>query len=242
MQRRNPRICASDRARLLLNTPETANRFVWFNDRLSPILHLPLHKLERFRGATEPMEELMSLGFEVGFKEIIFSNRKAVNEIMKTNLVEAAAIVLNITNDEVRSSGTGPMAVLSIVLEQWVHNSEAEVIKKIFPMPPNDKDDIELEDDPSEDNPLALVEKMASGYHWPLEKSLELTLPQIYLMGNSSAWSWHKSEIKSEDGDSPRKARHTMKVPKEVDGKSFKSFKEMTSTQYKQYLQDVGLA
>ncbi len=243
MESRKPRISAKDRARLLLNTPDTANRFVWFCGRLIPILHLPLGKLERFRGATEEMEQILFSGFREGFSVTLQANKKRVNELLKTDLVLAAAIALDTSPTEIKSAGYGPMEILTMVLEQWVHNSEAEVIKQIFPMPPDDKQDIEVPEDPSEDNPLSLVERMASGYHWDLDKAIKLTLPQVYLMGSSGAWSWHKSELKSkQDDNDPHPARrNAVKLEKQVGDKKFKSFKEMTSTEYREYLQTVGI-
>lgn len=241
MEIRKPRISAKDRARLLLNTPETANRFVWFDGSKVPILHLPLGKLEMFRGATEEIEQLLHCGFSEGFNATLMGNKKLVNHLIKTDLVSAASIVLNTPVTVIKKSGYGPMVILAIVLEQWVHNSEAEVIKKIFPMPPDDKQDIDIPDDPSEDNPLSLIERMASGYHWDIDKAITLTLPQIYLMGSSGAWSWHKSTLKSESGDEVHPARRSsIKLDKRVGDKKFKSFKEMTSKEYRQYMAEVG--
>lgn len=243
MESRKPRISAKDRARLLLNTPETANRFVWYRGKLWPILHLPIGRLERFRGATEEIEKFLQAGFANGFEETLAANKKFANEQMKTDLVSAAAIALNVTEEDVKTSGHGPMEVLTIVLEQWVHNSEAEVIKKIIPMPPDDKDQLDVPDDPSEDNPLSLIERMASGYHWDVEKSIQLTLPQVYLMGSSGAWSWYRSELKSKnnDNDVPAPRRHAVKLDKRVGDKTFKRFKDMTAAEYREYLNTVGI-
>jgi len=226
-----PTLSPNDRARLMLNLPNLANRFVEFNGVSYPILHLGIGDLEQFRAACTPLEELY-LEFvksELPFTAFLEVYNDEIVEILIKAVPRTASIVLGLPEAAVIASGS-PLSAFSAVLAQWLHNQEIGALQALFPPPPDDEPEKELAGDPSAMNPLSVVQKMASAYHWPEDAILKMTLPKIYLMGNDSAWSY--ATIKS---DSTR----TKKKPIIAGGKKQKNFDNMTAGDYKQYLNNV---
>lgn len=219
-------LSVKDRARLLLNSAELANRSVEFGNKTYPILHLSVGRLEKFRAAIEPIERLyMDLaGIDLPFINAIQLEHDRCVEVFKTAIPLAASIVLNIPEDEVRAK-CNPIKTFEIVLAQWIHNLEISHLQDVFPHPDDDEYD---SSDPNEGNPLSIIEKLASAYHWTYEEALSRTIPQIYLMGVSSAWSYEKIK----NGDSK-------KAPIQVEGKRFNNFKDMSAGEYNEYLKSV---
>lgn len=236
-------VSARDRARLLTNAPRYANRFVWVGGRRHAILHLSLVDLECFRAAVERMAALVAEGAEVGFSLALLAQPELVRDVLKRDAVEAAAIALRLSPDEVRELGAHPLELVAVAVAQIAHNLEVDRIREIFPLPPDDEAEVDVPDDPSDANPFAVVEKLASGYHWTLDECLRKTLPQVYLLANASAWTWHRSEIRSESkadsGDAPSRSAAS-RIPKQAGGKTFKRLKDMNAAEYREYLATVA--
>lgn len=238
-----PRLDQAARARLLLNTEEVADTFVELAGHRYAILHLPVGKLEQFRAATSNLESLLIDASADGasFEDVLYDDVDRLFRLALEDIPRAAALALRMTTEEVRSLGVGPLDLIDVVLTQWLHNAEADKIAARFGPPPPDEDDeleIDCPDDPTEENPFAIVERMATGYQWTLEQTLALTLPQIYLIGNAGSWSWHRSELKSKlksgDEDGPRPRVRPVK-----DGKPVKRIKDMTADEYKIYIANM---
>jgi hypothetical protein len=198
-------------------------------DRRFPILHLSIQNFERFKGAVERLEDLMIEATEVGWNRALFSKPELVYEIMTEDIPRAAAIALAISVDEAKALGGHPSELLAAVLGQWIHNLEIEHIRKIFPMPPKKEDEEDLEDDPSDDNPMAILEKLASGFHWSFDEAKRITMPQMYLLSNSSAWSWHRHDTKDPDD--------TEAAPRRK--KTNKPIHKMTAREYKNHVREL---
>lgn len=167
---------------------------------------------------------------DIGWKRALFDSPELVYAIMTEDIPRAAAIVLDMAEDDVKSLGAHPSDLLTAVISQWLHNLEIESLRRIFPMPPKKDDDEEMEGDPSDDNPLAIVEKLASGFHWSFDDAKKITMPQMYLLSNSSAWTWHRHESKnpSDEGDPSTKRK-----------KTDKPIHKMTAREYKNHVREI---
>lgn len=234
------RLSAADSARLLLNTPRVANRWVWVAGRRYPILHLSIADLAEFRAHSVSFENFLAAAErEGGFAKVIHAHTREVRLLLDENVVWAAALALGLPETHVRQMGAHPLELLIAIGEQWIHNLETDYVRRLFPMPEDDDDDDDdadeaLDGDPSAENPLAIVERMASGFHWPPRETLSLTMPQVYLLSNSSAWSYARTRRRADrDPDAPDKPK---KQKLEVAGKRFKRIRDMTREEYQAYL------
>ena len=215
-------ITPTDRARLMLNLPDLANRFVEFAGVKYPILHLSIGDLEQFRAACAPIEAMylkfsqseMSL---LNFMEIYTVD---LEKIFIENVPIAAGIALRLPTTKIVASNH-PLEAFTAILTQWVHNLEIGALQKAFPAPESDDKE---KDDQDHQNPLSTVQKLMSAYHCSFEDAISRTTPQIYLMGVDAAWSYEN--IKTEG-----KKKHTTKAPPVKDGKRWK-----TAEEYRQYL------
>lgn len=238
------RLTPSDKARIMANDVESANRFVWVGDRMLPILHLSIVDLERFKAAVLPLERLVEEGLDRGFSNIL-QNHKDIDGLKRSVLL-SASIALRMSVDEIRLCGEHPLSLIGIVLQQWAHNFEIEEIRKRFPAPPPDKDDKEAREphpaDPTEDNPLSVVERFSSSFHWSYNDILKLTMPQVMLISSSSSWSWYQSRqrVDKESDGSNAVSSKPVELPKMVDGKKFDKLKDMTADQYRRYYERMS--
>jgi hypothetical protein len=226
----------ADKARLMLNTPELANRWVEFQGKSVAILHLGIGDLERFRAATAPIEALY-LKFaqsERSLVEFMLLHEREFVEMFTKDVPKAAAVVLGTIEGAVIASCC-PLGAFSLVLGQWLHNQEIGALQALFPPPPDDDEDRELEGDPSANNPLAIVQKLASAYHWEKDAIMKTTVPQVYLMGNDAAWSYARIKTDSPSGSAPRRK------PIIVDGKKRLGFDGMSAAEYQKYLAGTAL-
>jgi hypothetical protein len=223
--RDSKRISARDRARLTSNLPEDANRFAWVGDRRFPILHLSIQDFERFQGAVERLQQTMLDAVDIGWKHALFDDPDLVLDVMLDDIPRAASIALHMSIDDVKCLGGHPADLLAVVIQQWIHNLEMESLRKIFPMPPKKEEEEDLEGDPTDENPLAIIEKLSSGFHWSFEEAKRITMPQMYLLSNSSAWTWHRHDVKNpEDStDGPVKKKKTDKPIREMTAKEYKN-------------------
>lgn len=231
-----PTLSPDDRARLMLNLPTLANRWVDFAGIRYPIMHLGVGDLEQFRAAIAPIETLyMELEkADLPFIPFIRAYREEIHNLLVDRVPKAAAIVLGLTEDTVITSCC-PLGAFSAVIAQWLHNQEIGALQGLFPSPDGEQE-VELEGDPSASNPLSIVQKMASAYHWPEADILKMTVPKIYLMGNDAAWSYAK--IKAEK---PEQGKTLKKAPIIINGKKRENFKGMTPDEYRDYLAGIGM-
>lgn len=234
-----PRISHRDRARLLENSARTANRWVWVNGVLEPVLHLSVIDLEWFRALVAPIEELYSEAQEHGFIETMTLHSDKAVSLCQNEVVEAAAVALHRDADDLRRSGASLMELLNVLIAQWLHNFEIAKIQELFTAPPDDKPDVSIPADPTADNPLAPISQIATGFHWSFAECAKLTVPQIYLLSNASGWSWHRSEVQS-DPEKAKAAGARVTAPKHPAEKERKPFNKMSPDEYRQHLKTVG--
>jgi hypothetical protein len=171
----------------------------------------------------------------LGWGQVLVSKPDLLREIMKVDIPRSAAVALDVSVEEIKSLGAHPADLLSVTISQWVHNLEIEDIRRCMPMPPADEETTEVEGDPTEDNPLALVEKLASGFHWSFDEACRITMPQMYLLSNSSAWTWHKHDKKRDAED----RGSTNDRPSERK-KLSKPIHKMTSKEYREHVREIA--
>jgi hypothetical protein len=236
MSEEQNQLSPADKARLMLNLPSIANRFVEFDGKRFPVVHLGIGDLEQFRAAVAPIETLylQFANSERSLIEFMQLHAKEIAEMFTKDVPKAASIVLGLPEGTLMAP-CAPLSAFSVVLGQWLHNQEIGALQGLFPPPPDDDEERELEGDPSAMNPLGIVQKLASAYHWDQEQILKTTVPQVYLMGNDAAWSY--ARIKS---DSPSSSTSKRK-PIIVNGKKRSGFEGMTSAEYQQYLAGTAL-
>lgn len=223
----------ADRARIMLNTPDLANRFVEFGGQSLPIIHLGIAQFERFKAACSPIEELYKLFCESELPIVDFLRIYAdeSREIFLNYVPRGAGIATRTTTDSIREY-CRPLEGLAIVLSQWLHNMEIVRLQTIFPHPEGDSN---LPADPNAGNPMTILERMATSYPWSRTELLEVTGPQVYLMGVSSAWAYERAKSES-DTDHSKNGKNLRKPNKPA-----KDFKKMKLNEYKNYLASVGL-
>jgi hypothetical protein len=222
-------LSAADAARLMLNTPDLANRFVRVGKKKFPILHLGLGSLQRFRAAIGPLEEVYSQFANSNWpiKDFLEVYRREIVGMLKEAVPLAASICLGLSVEELKRLGS-PVSLLNVVISQWVHNNEIAKVQQMFPHP--DEDD---EPQESDGNPMAIVERLQSAYHISEAEALSYTLPKIYMRGQSAAMSYKRAEdaAKKDDDDKPSSK------PKGVsfEGKQYKSVNDMPQDIYLRY-------
>lgn len=225
-------LTAADRARIMLNTPDLANRFAEFGEATIPIIHLGIAQFERFRAACTPIEEFYKTFCEselpiVDFLRIYSDEAK---QIFNVDVPKAASIATRTLVEYIYAT-CKPLQALAIVLAQWMHNLEIVRLQNIFPHP--DPDSTEFSD-PNVGNPMTILERMAASYPWSKTELLEVTGPQVYLMGVSSAWSYERAKSDSDHKPTPKSKVKSNNKPD-------KKFKAMKLNEYKNYLASVGL-
>lgn len=231
-------LSAADRARLMLNTPETANRWFWLGAENIPILHLGIGDLARFDAAFEPIQKLYEefVKSDAPIPDFMIYSREEVIRLLCEHAPKAAAVILGVTPEEVRLAGS-PLELLALVVAQWNHNLEIGQLAVIFPHPDGDDDD----DEASDGGPLSTVDRLMSAYHgMTYSGALAQTAPQVYLMGYSSAVAYKKLEDKHEaERDTPNGKPAVGKKDKRgifFEGKWWKKPKNMGAARYKRYL------
>lgn len=231
-----PVLNPQDRARLVLNTPDLANRSVPFGKGTIPVIHLGIGPLERFRAACVPIEDLYKKMCEVDIPvpQFLKLYKEECLQILTVSVPRAAAVAMGCSEKDIRRY-CRPLDTLCVILSQWLHNQEIGKLQELFPHPESDDEET---DDPNLGNPLSIVERMASVYPWSFDELLSRTVPQIYLMGVSSAWAYEKAKASSDTPNRPGKPK-TNRMPIEVDGQKHPNFKKMTADQYREYLNKV---
>lgn len=216
----------ADKARLVLNSPELANRWVEFAGVRYPVLHLSLGALEQFRAFCAPIEALY-LKFSESERSLVeFLSLYPIDvfTVFRNSVPQAASIVLGIQTAKIVAVAR-PLEAFQAVLAQWVHNLEIGALQTAFPAPENDPDE---QTTPDYGNPLSTVQKLMSAYHCSFEDALSRTTPQVYLLGVDAAWSYEsmKPEGKTRSRRTP--------TPPTKGGKRWKSADE-----YRQYLETL---
>lgn len=231
-------LSSADHARLMLNTPETANKWFRLGANEVPILHLGIGDLTRFRAAFEPIGEIYDefVKSELSIADFMLYSREEVIRLLCEHAPKAAAIVLGVTTEEARLISS-PLELLGLVVTQWNHNTEIGQLPILFPHPDGDDE----EDDDNNGGPLATVERLMSAYHgMTYEAALQQTAPQVYLMGYSSAVAYKKIEDKheSEQNTSSGKPAVGKKDKRGIffEGKWYKKPKDMGAERYRRYL------
>jgi hypothetical protein len=188
-----------DRARLLNNLPRDANRFVYLNGERLAILHMSVEDLESFRAFTRPLEEIMQflLENETDFARYAIEATDLHATLFKHEVVEAAALALRMKTKKLKRIAT-PLALLNVVVEQWLHNLEIGWLRDRFPYPPDDDEEtftdeqLGIKGDPNQENPVAFAEGLCEKYHISLFEVRRHTVPHIYLLGCQAAWKAHR--------------------------------------------------
>ena len=218
----NQEVTQADKARLLLNSPNLANRWVEFGNEKLPILHLSIGELEQFRAYCAPIEEtyLKFADSELPLTDFLVLYRDQIIEIFQHSVPEAASIALHMPTTKIVATAR-PLEAFHAVLAQWVHNLEIGRLHEAFPAPQSDSDEESTLD---QGNPLSTVQKLMSAYHCSFEDALNRTTPQIYLMGVDAAWSYES--IRADK--SKKRSIPNLKKDGKLDGNA-----------YAQYLQGI---
>jgi hypothetical protein len=231
-------LSAADHARLMLNTPETADKWIRIGEDQVLILHLGIGDLKRFEAAFEPIGKIYDefVASNMPVADFIILNRDEIIRLQCEHAPKAAAIILGVTPAEARRIGS-PLELLALVVAQWNHNLEIGQLAVLFPHPDGEDE----EDGDNDGGPLATVERLMSAYHgMTYEAALQQTAPQIYLMGYSSAVAYKKLENKHEAERDTSKGKPAVgkKAKRGIffEGKWYKRPKDMGAARYKRYL------
>lgn len=218
----------------MLNTPDLANRFTEFDGQVIPIMHLGIAKFERFRAACAAIEDLYKdfCDSELPIVDYLRLYSEEAKKVFAESVPRAAAISTGSTTEDIQTH-CRPLEALAIVMSQWLHNMEIVKLQTAFPHPETDD---KHKASPNDGNPMAVLERMASAYPWSRNELLEVTGPQVYLMGVSSAWSYENAKDDS-DATRSRGGKRSVSSP----SRPAKDFKKMSSAEYKRYLASVGM-
>jgi hypothetical protein len=229
-------LSVADQARIMLNTPETANRFVVLNGVEYPILHLGIGDVALFKAAFEPLDKLYRafVQSQLPIVDFLLSYKGDLNFVFSEAVPRVAGIVLRLSPKQATGLGS-PLELLNLVIAQWTHNLEIIKIRELYPHPDEDDDY-----DESDSNPVSLVERLMAAYHgMTYEGALRHSIPQVYLMGQSSAVAYARMEEESESNTkSNGKRRATPKKKKGImfEGKYWPNPKSMGAARYRRYL------
>lgn len=224
-----------NRARLLTNSPDMANRWVSIAGTQYPILHLGIGNMEIFKSKVAKLESYYSslAESELGLVEFLDIYGDDVVNLLENSIPHAASVCIGVSQKELKKKAT-PIELLTIVISQWAHNMEIGTIRDIYPFPDSDDDD----DEEYKDNPMTIVERLMSGFHCSKEEAMRFTYPQVYMMSVSNAESYERAKrsAENESGDKSSSNMGRLKSKIEWKGRVYNHPKEMPRDEYKQYM------